>query len=68
MKHAPLDAHCPSRKSTLATKCHRGGKNRGLTGTRAQEFSLTVQALCQLSYRATWSSFDISFIKEYILG
>ena len=35
--------------------CHRGGKkswpNQGL--------SLTVRALCQLSYRATWSSFDI---------
>ena len=40
-------------------KCHRGGKNRGPTGTRTQGLSLTVRALCQLSYRATWSSFDI---------
>ena len=40
-------------------KCHRGGKNHGPTGTRTQGLSLTVRALCQLSYRATWSSFDI---------
>ena len=39
---------------------HRGGKNRGSTGTRTQGLSLTVRALCQMSYRATSSSFDIS--------
>ena len=44
----------------LALKlCHRGGKNRGPTGTRNQGLSLTMRVLCQLSYRATWSSFDI---------
>ena len=30
---------------TLATKCRRGGKNRGPTGTRTQGLSLTVRAL-----------------------
>ena len=44
---------------TLATKCHRGGKNPGQTRTQTQGLSLTMRALCQLSYRATWSSFDI---------
>ena len=41
-----------------ATTCHRGGKNCGQTGTPTQGLSLTMRALCQLSYRATWSSFD----------
>ena len=59
-RHAPFDAHCPSRESTLATKCHRGGKNHGPTGTRTQGLSLTMRALCQLSYRATWSSLILS--------
>ena len=43
-----------------AIKCHRKEKNRGPTGIRTQGLSLTVRALCQLIYRATWLSFDIS--------
>ena len=58
-KHALFDARCPSGEPTLATKCHRGGKNRGPTRTRTQGLSLTMRGLCQLSYRATWSSYDI---------
>ena len=49
-RHALFDARCPSREPTLATKCHRGGKNRGPTGTRTQGLSLTVRELC---HRAT---------------
>ena len=48
-RHAHFDARCPSREPTLATKCHRGGKTRGTTGTRTQGLSLSVR---QLSYWA----------------
>ena len=34
-------------------QCHRGGKNCGPTRTQTQGLLLTMQALCQLSYRAT---------------
>ena len=37
---------------------HRGRQNRGPTGIRTQDLSLTVRALCKLSYRDIWSSFD----------
>ena len=46
-------------KFVIYGKCHRGGNNRGMTGTRTQGLLLTVRALCQLSYHATWSIFDI---------
>ena len=57
-KHALFGARCPSREPTLSHQMSQG-KNRGPTGTRTQGLSLTVRALCQLSYRSTWSSFDI---------
>lgn len=47
------------------TKCHRGGKNPCPTGTWTQGLSLAVRALCQLSYRATWSTFDTVIYKQY---
>ena len=42
---------------SLATQCHREGKNRGLTGTRTQGHSLSVR---QLSNGAIWPTSDIS--------
>ena len=49
-----------SESEDFFAKMSQGRKNRGQTGTRTQCLSLTVRALCQLSYRATWSSYDIS--------
>ena len=44
----------------MYTLCHRGGQNRGPTGTPTQGPSLTVRAPCQLCYLADWLTFDIS--------
>ena len=37
--------------------------NRGPTGTRTKDLSLTLRALCQLTDRATWSTYDINVLQ-----
>ena len=65
-RHAHFHARCSSCDPTLSHKMSREEKN-GPTGTRTQGLSLTARALCQLSYRATWSSFYICFVDTDIV-